>query len=210
LTVAVRIRDARRDDVALIFGWIVELAEYERAPEQVSGTPELLEDALFGPAPSAEAVIAETRDEAVPDAATTAADATTRTVDATTTTAGATTRTVDATTTTADANHWQPAGFALFHSTFSTWESRPGIWLEDLYVPPVHRRSGVGAALLARLAQIAVARGYARLEWAALDWNEPALNFYDKIGARRLDDWILHRLDGGGLERIAGTTGTAG
>jgi GNAT superfamily N-acetyltransferase len=196
LTVAVRIRDARRDDVALIFGWIVELAEYERAPEQVSGTPELLEDALFGPAPSAEAVIAETRDEAVPDAATTAA--------------GATTRTVDATTTTADANHWQPAGFALFHSTFSTWESRPGIWLEDLYVPPVHRRSGVGAALLARLAQIAVARGYARLEWAALDWNEPALNFYGKIGARRLDDWILHRLDGGGLERIAGTTGTAG
>ena len=196
MTVAVRIRDARRDDVALIFGWIVELAEYERAPEQVSGTPELLEDALFGPAPSAEAVIAETRDEAVPDAATTAADATTRTV--------------DATTTTADANHWQPAGFALFHSTFSTWESRPGIWLEDLYVPPVHRRSGVGAALLARLAQIAVARGYARLEWAALDWNEPALNFYGKIGARRLDNWILHRLDGGGLERIAGTTGTAG
>ena len=162
---AVRIRDARRDDVALIFGWIVELAEYERAPEQVTGTPELLEVALFGPARSAEAVIAETRE---------------------------------------DATAWRRAGFALFHSTFSTWESRPGIWLEDLYVPPTHRRSGVGAALLAHLAEITVARGYARLEWAALDWNEPALNFYDKIGARRLDDWILHRLDGPGLARIAG------
>jgi len=164
LTVAVRIRDARRDDVALIFGWIVELAEYERAPEQVTGTPDLLEHALFGPAPSAEAVIAETREDPRP---------------------------------------WEPAGFALFHSTFSTWESRPGIWLEDLYVPPVHRRAGVGAALLARLAEITVARGYARLEWAALDWNEPALNFYDKIGAHRLDDWILHRLDGARLVRVA-------
>ncbi len=170
---AVRIREARRDDVALIFGWIVELAEYERAPEQVTGTPELLEDALFGPARSAEAVIAETRQDATPD-------------------------------TGADAPPWRPAGFALFHSTFSTWESRPGIWLEDLYVPPLHRRSGVGAALLAHLAEITVARGYARLEWAALEWNEPALNFYDKIGARRLDDWILHRLDGAGLARFAG------
>jgi GNAT superfamily N-acetyltransferase len=174
LTVAVRIREAQRDDVALIFGWVVELAEYERAPEQVTGTPGLLEDALFGPAPSAEAVIAETREDTQPDA-----------------------------------TPWRPAGFALFHSTFSTWESRPGLWLEDLYVPPVHRRSGVGVALLAHLAEITVARGYARLEWAALDWNEPALNFYDKIGARRLDDWILHRLDGAGLARIAGRVGSA-
>jgi GNAT superfamily N-acetyltransferase len=180
LTVAVRIREARRDDVALIFGWIVELAEYERAPEQVTGTPGLLEDALFGPAPSAEAVIAEAREDTHPDAGPGATDAG------------------------ADATAWQAAGFALFHATFSTWESRPGLWLEDLYVPPVHRRSGVGVALLARLAEITVARGYARLEWAALDWNEPALNFYGKIGARRLDDWILHRLDGTGLARIAG------
>jgi GNAT superfamily N-acetyltransferase len=165
LAVELRIRDAQREDVALIFGWIVELAEYERAPDQVTGNPELLEQALFGPAPSAEAVIADTR---------------------------------------ADPAAWQPAGFALFHSTFSTWESCSGIWLEDLYVPPEHRRSGVGAALLAHLATITVARGCTRLEWAALDWNEPALNFYDKIGAVRLDDWILHRLDGAGLARVAG------
>jgi GNAT superfamily N-acetyltransferase len=178
----VRIRDARRDDVALMFGWIVELAEYERAPEQVTGTPELLEDALFGPAPCAEALIAEIREDAA---------------------AGATTRDGAR----AGAADWQSAGFALFHSTFSTWEARPGIWLEDLYVPPVHRRSGVGAALLAHLAGLTVARGCARLEWAALDWNEPALSFYDKIGARRLDDWILHRLDGAGLARVAGEAG---
>jgi GNAT superfamily N-acetyltransferase len=170
LAAEVRIRDARRDDVALIFGWIVELAEYERAREQVTGTPALLEEALFGTAPTAEAVIAETRE---------------------------------------NASAWQPAGFALFHSTFSTWESRPGIWLEDLYVPPVHRRAGVGAELIAHLAKITVARGYARLEWAALDWNEPALNFYEKIGALRLDDWVLHRLDGARLARVAGKSGPA-
>jgi GNAT superfamily N-acetyltransferase len=168
--VEVRIRDARRDDVALIFGWIVELAEYERAREQVTGTPALLEEALFGTAPTAEAVIAETRENRIA---------------------------------------WQPAGFALFHSTFSTWESRPGIWLEDLYVPPVHRRAGVGAELIAHLAKITVARGYARLEWAALDWNEPALNFYEKIGALRLDDWVLHRLDGARLARGTGKSGPA-
>ena len=71
-------------------------------------------------------------------------------------------------------------------------------------MPPAHRRAGVGAALLAHLASITVARGCARLEWAALDWNDPALNFYDKIGARRLDDWVLHRLDGTALARVAG------
>ena len=94
-------------------------------------------------------------------------------------------------------------GFALFHPSFSTWECRPGLWLEDLYVPPRHRRAGVGAALLARLAAITVERGCTRLEWAALDWNTPALTFYEKLGAKRLHDWQMHRLDGAGLERVA-------
>ena len=168
MSAQVRIRDARRDDVQLIFGWIVELAEYERAPEQVRGTPELLEDALFGAEPSAEAVIAETRD--------------------------------------GDAG-WEPAGFALFHLTFSTWECRPGIWLEDLYVPPTGRRAGVGGALIAHLAQITVKRGYTRLQWAALDWNQLALDFYDKIGAERLHEWKIHRLDGEALARLAAGAG---
>jgi GNAT superfamily N-acetyltransferase len=94
--------------------------------------------------------------------------------------------------------------FALYYTTFSTWECRPGIWLEDLYVPPRHRRAGIGQALLSRLAQIAVARGCSRLEWAALDWNTPALDFYEKLGAARLDEWRVHRLDGPALEQVAG------
>jgi GNAT superfamily N-acetyltransferase len=169
LGVEVNIRDATRDDVELIFGWILELADYERGRHQVAGSPELLEDALFGPAPSAEALIAELREDASGGGV----------------------------------SPPTPAGFALFHGTFSTWECRPGIWLEDLYVPPEHRRAGVGAALLAHLAGLTVARGYTRLEWAALDWNEPALSFYAKIGANRLDNWILHRLDDAALKRVA-------
>src|SRR5581483_8176408 len=97
-----------------------------------------------------------------------------------------------------------PAAFALFHGTFSTWEYRPGIWLEDLYVPPEHRRAGVGLALLTELARITVERGCARLEWTALDWNTPALDFYAKLGATRLADWIQHRLEGERLRRLAG------
>ena len=171
MSVEVRIRDARPDDVGLIFGWIVELAEYERAPDHVRGTPELLEDALFGERPAAEALIAETR---------------------------------------AGEEPWAPAGFALFHGTFSTWECRPGIWLEDLYVPPAQRRAGVGAALITQLARITVERGYTRLQWAALDWNTLALDFYDKIGAERLHQWRLHRLDGDALARVADLAGSAG
>jgi GNAT superfamily N-acetyltransferase len=177
LSAQVRIRDARPDDVGLIFGWIVELAEYERAPEQVRGTPELLEQALFGPEPTAEAVIAETR----------AAEGESE-----------------------GDRDWAPAGFALFHLTFSTWECRPGIWLEDLYVPPAGRRAGVGGALISHLAAIAVKRGYTRLQWAALDWNQLALDFYDKIGAARLDEWKIHRLDGDALARVAAGLASAG
>jgi GNAT superfamily N-acetyltransferase len=95
-------------------------------------------------------------------------------------------------------------GFALFYTTFSTWECRPGIWLEDLYVPPERRRDGVGGALLARVAEIAVERECGRLEWAALDWNTPALDFYAKLGAARLSDWLMHRLDGATLRGVAG------
>jgi GNAT superfamily N-acetyltransferase len=155
----VAIRDARPADVELIFAWIVELATYERAPEKVVGSVSLLHDALFGPRPCAEALIAEIAGERV--------------------------------------------GFAVYHGTFSTWECRPGIWLEDLYVPPERRRAGVGVALLSHLAGLTVARGCSRLEWAALEWNTPALQFYDKLGAERLHEWRVHRLDGEALERVA-------
>jgi GNAT superfamily N-acetyltransferase len=138
---------------------IVALATYERAPEQVTGSRQLLAEALFGPDPAAEALVAE----------------------------------LDG----------SPVGFALFYRTFSTWECRPGIWLEDLFVPDEHRGTGVGFALLRELASITVGRGYSRLEWAALHWNEPALRFYERIDARQLDDWVMHRLDGTALRGLA-------
>lgn len=97
----------------------------------------------------------------------------------------------------------EPAGFALFHGTFSTWECRPGIWLEDLFVAPEHRRAGVGRSLLCELAAIAVERGCPRLEWNVLAWNELALGFYGRQGAEVLTDWRLHRLSGEGLAALA-------
>jgi GNAT superfamily N-acetyltransferase len=100
-----------------------------------------------------------------------------------------------------------PVGYALFFHTFSTWECRPGIWLEDLYVPPRHRRSGVGEALLSYVARVAVERNCRRLEWTALDWNTPALRFYEQLGARPMRPWLLHRLDGAALARVAENLG---
>jgi GNAT superfamily N-acetyltransferase len=161
LTVPVRVelRPARQEDVDVIHALIVALAEYEREPDAVVGTPAMLRRWLFGDAPAAETVIAEVDGE--------------------------------------------PAGFAIFHGTFSTWECAPGIWLEDLFVLPDQRRHGVGQLLLAHVARVAVERGYTRLGWAALDWNEMALGFYRKLGADVLDEWKMHRLSGDTLRAVA-------
>jgi len=94
------------------------------------------------------------------------------------------------------------AGLAIWFLTFSTWEGVHGIHLEDLYVAPQHRGAGHGRALLARLAQEAVARGLARVEWAVLDWNEPSIGFYRSVGAASMDDWTTFRLDGGALSSL--------
>ncbi len=94
-------------------------------------------------------------------------------------------------------------GFALFFPTWSTWRGRPGIHLEDLFVLPEARRRGIGRALLAKVAAVAVARGCARLEWQVLDWNEPALRFYRALGARSLDEWTAMRVDGAALTALA-------
>jgi GNAT superfamily N-acetyltransferase len=85
-------------------------------------------------------------------------------------------------------------GFALYFQTFSTFAGRPGIWLEDLFVLQEHRRQGIGVALLHRVASIAQSRSCGRLEWSVLDWNEPALNFYRKLGAVPMGDWTTHRM----------------
>jgi GNAT superfamily N-acetyltransferase len=154
-----RVREAKPEDVGVIFSLIVELADYERAADQVVGTEELLARALFGPDTVAEAVVAEVGGEA--------------------------------------------AGFALFYTTFSTWLCTAGIWLEDLCVRERHRRSGVGGALMSHLAALALDRGYGRLEWAVLSWNDPAIEFYEKLGAGEVHEWRLRRLAGDALERAA-------
>jgi GNAT superfamily N-acetyltransferase len=163
LTGAVAIRAATRDDVPLVNSLVVELAEYERAPEQVTGTEELLARALFGSPAHAEAVIAELDGE--------------------------------------------PVGFALYFGTFSTWLCLPGLWLEDLYVRPASRRSGVGRALFAHVAAIAIERGCGRLEWTVLDWNTPAISFYESLGAETMRAWDTLRLSGDALARVAATVG---
>lgn len=160
---SLRIRPAEPADVELIFSLIVELAEYERAPERVVGTPALLSNALFGDDPVADAVIAQLDGE--------------------------------------------PVGFALWFRTFSTWLCLPGLWLEDLYVRPEHRGAGVGRSLLAHVAGVAADSGYGRVEWSALDWNAPALQFYARLGAERLQEWEVHRLEGEALARLAAGRG---
>jgi GNAT superfamily N-acetyltransferase len=154
------IRFAQAGDVAAIVGLIKDLADYERALDEVHITEAMLHEALFGPSPAVFAHVAASDDGDV-------------------------------------------VGVALWFLTFSTWVGRHGIYLEDLYVRPDHRGAGHGRALLATLASIAVERGYGRVEWAVLDWNEPALGFYRAIGAVTLDEWRTHRLTGDALGRLA-------
>lgn len=155
------IRDARPDDVPALLEMFGELADYEHLTNELHATEELLHDALFGPRPVADALIAE------------------------------------------HAESRQAIGYAVFFTTFSTFLAKQGIWLEDLFVRPAHRRAGVGRALLAAVASELRARGGERLEWSALDWNEPALGFYRGLGASTLGEWIGHRLVGDDLARLA-------
>lgn len=96
-----------------------------------------------------------------------------------------------------------PVGMALFFTTFSTWEGKAGLHLEDLFVRPEARGAGAGKALLVHLAGIAAARGYARFEWQVLDWNAPAIGFYKALGAEMQDEWTKMRVDGEALVRLA-------
>lgn len=97
----------------------------------------------------------------------------------------------------------EPMGFALFFHNYSTFLAQRGVYLEDLFVKPEARGRGVGYALLSALARIALERDCGRLEWAVLDWNELAIDFYKRIGARPLDDWTVYRMTGDALERLA-------
>ncbi len=99
-------------------------------------------------------------------------------------------------------------GFAVFFHNFSTWLGRPGLYLEDLFVRPEDRGKGYGRALLIALARIARDRGCGRMEWAVLDWNEPAIQFYRKLGAKPLDEWTVFRLTRDGIAKLADSAPT--
>jgi GNAT superfamily N-acetyltransferase len=154
-----RIRAATVADVPVLHDLICELADYEKLRDSVTATPDNLRDALFGPRPCAEAVLAEIDDQAV--------------------------------------------GFAVFLPNYSTFLGSRGMYLEDLYVKPQVRGRGVGRALLSNVAQTALERGCGKMEWAALDWNDPAIRFYENLGARRMAEWRLFRLMGDALARVA-------
>jgi|SRR5882724_2101618 len=101
----------------------------------------------------------------------------------------------------------KPAGFALFFHNFSTFLAKPGLYLEDLYVKPELRGKGVGRKLLAHLAALALERGCGRFEWSVLDWNAPAIRFYQSLGAQMMDAWKINRLTGEPLQRLAAESG---
>ncbi len=154
----IEIRAGTRADIPLVHQLIKELAEYEKLAHEVTGTEELLAEALFGPRPYAEVLIGSIDGEA--------------------------------------------AGFALFFHNFSTFLAKPGIYLEDLFVRPIHRGKGLGKALLLHIAKLAQKRNCGRFEWAVLDWNQPAVEFYRRAGAVPMTDWTIFRLSGEALAKI--------
>jgi len=101
----------------------------------------------------------------------------------------------------------EPAGFAVFFQTFSTFLGVPGMYLEDIFVEPKWRRKGLGRQLLIHLAKIANDRGYGRVEWSVLDWNEAAINFYKALGAKPMDEWTVFRLTGESLRKLGTSSG---
>ncbi|MBF8726634.1 GNAT family N-acetyltransferase [Pseudomonas putida] len=146
------IRPALRTDAQQILDFITELAEYERARDEVLATPQDIERSLFDAGSTVHCLMAEREGRAI--------------------------------------------GFAIYFYSYSTWLGRNGIYLEDLYITPTDRGDGAGRQLLRHIAKQAVAQGCGRLEWSVLDWNEPAIGFYDALGAQPQNEWLRYRLDG--------------
>lgn len=171
------VRPARPSDVPGILDCIRALAVYEKEPDAVENTEEMLTGTLFGENPQAFAHVVAVPGGEDEDGAG-GADG-------------------------ADGAD-EIRGIALWFLSYSTWTGRHGIWLEDLYVHEAYRGSGYGTALLSALAGICVDRGYTRLEWTVLDWNAPSIAFYRSIGATPQDEWTTQRLVGENLEALAG------
>ncbi len=154
-----RIVPAAEQDIPVILDLIRALAEYEKLAYLVTATEARLREALFGPKPAAEVLLAYWDEEC--------------------------------------------AGFAVFFPTYSTFLAQRGFYLEDLYVKPHLRGKGIGLEMLKQLARIAIGRGCGRLDWGVLNWNEPAIQFYKKLGAVPMDGWTKFRLTGEALENLA-------
>lgn len=152
---SIKIRKASPDDAALIFKFIVELAVYEKAENEVTATESSIRASIFGEGATTHAVICE--------------------------------------------QNGQPVGFAVYFFNYSTWQGKYGLYLEDLYVTESARGTGAGKALLKHLANIAVDKGCGRFEWSVLNWNEPAIQFYESMGAKPKSEWIGYQLAGDAL-----------
>ena len=156
------IREAKAEDVQVIYDLIVELAIYEKVPDAVVASVEHIQENLFGSNPVANCHVAE----------------------------------VDG----------QVVGIAIWFLNYSTWLGKAGLYLEDLFVKPEFRGSGLGLSLMKTLAQVCVDRGYERFQWWVLDWNEPSINFYKSIGAEAMDEWTVYRLSGSALKSFAASS----
>ena len=154
------IRPAEPTDAPAILRFVKELAEYERAADEVVATEADLAASLFGTGPVAYAHMATDEGGVA-------------------------------------------VGFALWCLKYSTWLGKPGIYIEDLYVTPDARGAGYGRQLLQELARISVERGYSRMEWSVLDWNEPAIGFYRRLGAQPMDEWTTFRMSNTALDDLA-------
>lgn len=160
LTDGAELRRARPGDEPGILACIQALADYEREPDAVDNTVDMLTATLFGDDPRAFALVVDGGDGEI-------------------------------------------RAIAIWFLTYSTWTGRHGIWLEDLYVHERYRSHGYGVALLSALAAECLERGYSRLEWTVLDWNEPAIGFYRALGAEAMEEWTTRRVTGEALEALA-------
>lgn len=153
------IREAIKEDSALILGFVKDLARFEKAEEEVIATVSDIQESIFGDQSTAKAIIGEMNGE--------------------------------------------PIGFAVYFYNYSTWLGRNGLYLEDLYISPQNRSLGAGKAMLKYLARKAVFHNCGRFEWSVLDWNEPAIQFYESIGARPKSEWVGYQLAGQALTSFA-------
>ena len=159
-TMAARVRAIERQDVPRVWEMLRGLAEYEKLTEYLSGTPAMLEEALFGSGDRLRGLVADREGRLV--------------------------------------------GYALYYPAFGSFRARWRLWLEDLFVEPEERGAGTGVALMVELARQVKEGGYYSLDWEVLDWNRLALDFYERLGSKRIaTDWFRYRLDGEALERLA-------